>query len=433
MARVAVFGLGYVGCATAGCLCRDGHTVIGVDISADKVDLINSGRAPVAEPGLDALLAEGVESGRLRATSAIRDAVRESELALVAVGTPSRADGSVDSRAVETVVRQIAEALRGCSSELVIVIRSTLMPGVLEERLAPILDEVLGSESGTRVQLCNNPEFLRETTAIRDYQNPPFVLVGAADPEAAARVLGLYEGIDAESIVTDTRTAALVKYGCNAFHALKVAFANEMGTIAQALEADGQRVMEILCRDTSLNISPAYLRPGFAFGGSCLPKDVRALTRLSQERAIAAQVLGAILPSNEAHIARAVRRIQRSGARRIGIAGLSFKSGTDDLRESPLVTVAETLLGRGYALQIYDPGVRMVNLVGSNRHYVDEHLPHLSSLLVDDPQSLFEHAELLVLGNGIADTLDLEAGYAGEVLDLRRDLVTPSAEEAVAL
>lgn len=433
MARVAVFGLGYVGCVTAGCLAREGHEVIGVDISDDKVSLVGSGRAPVSEPGLDELLSEGVESGRLRSTCSVVEAVARTEMALVAVGTPSNVDGSVDPRAVEHVVRQIGEVLAESEQEYVIVIRSTLLPGVLEEHLVPVLEETSGFVVGTRIHLCNHPEFLRETTAIRDYERPPFVLVGADDEEVGRRVLGLYGETSAETIVTDTRTAAMVKYGCNAFHALKVAFANEIGTLSQALDADGPTVMDILCRDTTLNISAAYLRPGFAFGGSCLPKDVRALTRAAQQRAISTQVLSAILPSNESHITRAIRMIQRTEARRIGLIGLSFKAGTDDLRESPLVAVAENLLGRGYQLQIFDPGVRMVDLVGSNLHYVDQHLPHLSALLVDDPQQVYDHAELLLLGNGIADKLNWQEAFQGDVIDLRRDLVTPLREEAATL
>jgi GDP-mannose 6-dehydrogenase len=428
LARVAVFGLGYVGCVTAGCLSRDGHDVVGVDISDAKVDMVRSGIAPVSEPGLETLLEQGIRSGRLRATTDVREAIARTDLALIAVGTPSAADGSVETRAVEAVVRQIGAALAESNQEYVIVVRSTLLPGVLEEQLGPALEESSGSAPGHRIHLCNNPEFLRETTAIRDYDRPPFVLVGADDEAIAERVCVLYQRVGADPIVADTRTAALVKYACNAFHALKVVFANEIGTLAQSLETDGRKVMEIVCRDHHLNISPAYLRPGFAFGGSCLPKDVRALTRLAEQRAIATELLSSLLPSNESHLRRAVRMIQQTGARRIGLVGLSFKAGTDDLRESPLVHLAETLLGRGYRLQIYDPGVRMVNLVGRNLHYVDEHLPHLSALLVPEPEQLYEHAELLVLGNDIADKLNWEQAYQGEVLDLRRDLIAPKTE-----
>jgi GDP-mannose 6-dehydrogenase len=399
-----------------------------VDISDAKVDMVRSGIAPVSEPGLETLLEQGIRSGRLLATTDVREAIARTDLALIAVGTPSAADGSVETRAVEAVVRQIGAALAESNQEYVIVVRSTLLPGVLEEQLGPALEESSGSAPGHRIHLCNNPEFLRETTAIRDYDRPPFVLVGADDEAIAERVCVLYQRVGADPIVADTRTAALVKYACNAFHALKVVFANEIGTLAQSLETDGRKVMEIVCRDHHLNISPAYLRPGFAFGGSCLPKDVRALTRLAEQRAIATELLSSLLPSNESHLRRAVRMIQQTGARRIGLVGLSFKAGTDDLRESPLVHLAETLLGRGYRLQIYDPGVRMVNLVGRNLHYVDEHLPHLSALLVPEPEQLYEHAELLVLGNDIADKLNWEQAYQGEVLDLRRDLIAPKTE-----
>lgn len=423
MARVAVFGMGYVGCVTAGCLARDGHEVIGVDINADKVAMLQAGRAPVAEPGLDALLQQGVARGALRATGDVAEAVAATDMALVSVGTPSAADGSVDSRAVEGVVRQIGECLLTRHQKYVVVIRSTLLPGVLEERLAPLLNDACGGRLGVGVHLCNNPEFLRETTAIRDYDHAPFVLIGCSEAHVAERVNDLYQHVQAETIITDTRTAALVKYACNAFHALKVAFANEIGTLARSFGADGRRVMDIVCKDKQLNISPAYLRPGFAFGGSCLPKDVRALTRAAQQRAIATDVLSAILPSNEAHLKRAIALIQAGGVRRVGLVGLSFKADTDDLRESPLVHLAETLLGRGYPLKIYDPGVRLVNLVGRNLHFVDQHLPHLSALLVNDPCELYRFAELLVLGNDVADQLNWREAYAGPVIDVRCDLV----------
>jgi GDP-mannose 6-dehydrogenase len=420
--RVAVFGMGYVGCVTAACVSRDGHQVIGVDVDRDKVATLQAGSSPVGEPGLDELIREQVAAGRLEAITNIEDAVRRSELALIAVGTPSAVDGSVESHAVERVVQAIGKVLRDTGQSYRIVVRSTLLPGILEERLAPLLEEAAGCELGSQVMLCNNPEFLRETTAIHDYDNPPFVLVGEAEPGQAEDVLGLYQRVQAERFVTDTRTAALVKYACNAFHALKIDFANEVGTLARAFGANGLEVMQLLCRDRRLNISPAYLRPGFAFGGSCLPKDVRALVRFAQQNAIRTELLSAILPSNEAHLERALRMIRETSCKRIGLVGLSFKAGTDDLRESPQVILAETLLGRGYALRIYDPGVRMAQLIGTNLAYVDLHLPHLAALLMDEPAEFVEHAELLVLATDVADQLDWEPLHTGEVIDLRRDL-----------
>ena len=424
--------MGYVGCVTAACVSRDGHHVIGVDIDRDKIATLRAGSSPVAEPGLEELIRAQVAAGRLEATTNLDDAVRRSELALVAVGTPSAADGSVEYHAVERVVRAIGTVLRDTGQRYDVVVRSTLLPGILEERLAPLLEETAGCELGPHVTLCNNPEFLRETTAIHDYDHPPFVLVGAAEPAQADDVLAMYERVQAERFVTDTRTAALVKYACNAFHALKIDFANEIGTLARAFGADGLEVMRLLCEDKHLNISPVYLRPGFAFGGSCLPKDVRALVRFAQQHAVRTELLNAILPSNEAHLQRALAAVRETGCRKVGLIGLSFKAGTDDLRESPQVILAETLLGRGYDLKIYDPGVRMATLVGTNLSYVDTRLPHLAALLVDEPADLFEHAELLVIGTDVADELDWESVYTGELIDLRRDLVVAGPSLATA-
>ena len=427
MKRVAVFGMGYVGCVTAACLSRDGHQVIGVDVDKGKIASLEAGVPPVSEPGLAELIAKEVSSGRLRATCDVAQAVEQSEMALVAVGTPSAADGSVETRALERVMQSLGEALRGVNRPYAVVVRSTLLPGILEDRLAPILEKSAGCELGASITLCNHPEFLRETTAIRDYDRPPFILVGASESDSAQKVFALYEKIEAERLIVDTRTAALVKYACNAFHALKVSFANEIGTLARQFGADGQEVMRLLCKDTRLNVSPAYLRPGYAFGGSCLPKDVRALVRFAQQQAIDTALLNAIVPSNEAHIERSIAMIREAGCRRIGLAGLSFKAGTDDLRESPLVILAESLLGRGYELKIYDPGVHLTRLVGRNLAYVDTHLPHLAALLVEDAAELMRHAELLVLGSDVANGIDWPTLFTGEIIDLRRDLVVAAA------
>jgi len=430
VSRVAVCGMGYVGCVTAACLCRDGHQVIGVDIDERKVASLASGMAPVSEPGLDDLLQQVTGEGRLTATTNLEEAVANTDIALIAVGTPSAIDGSIDTHAVERVIASIGQALAENGREYTIVLRSTLLPGVLEEKLRPILEEALGGPLGDRVRLCNNPEFLRETTAIQDYDSPPFVVIGAEEEWQADAVLELYSRIDAPRVVTDTRTAALVKYTCNAYHAAKVAFANEIGTLARALGANGQEVMQIACLDTQLNVSPAYLRPGFAFGGSCLPKDVRALTRFSQREAVASPLLSSLLPSNEAHLLRGAQAVEQSGHRKIGLVGLSFKANTDDLRESPLVKIAEHLHGRGYDLRIYDPGVQVSRLLGSNRTYVEQHLPHFAELMVDTPEQLCEHSELVVLGTNVANGFDWSAHSNGDVLDLRRDLVVATGEAA---
>jgi GDP-mannose 6-dehydrogenase len=424
--RITVVGMGYVGCVTATCLGRDGNEVIGIDIDQRKVDSINAGVPPVFEPGLADLLREQVSCGRVRATTEISDAVANSDVALIAVGTPSADDGSVNYKTVKRVIESIGQILKNSDKRYVVVVRSTLLPGVLEEVLAPALSEAAGCTLGDRIQICNNPEFLRETTAIRDYDQPPFILVGADSPSAAAVALELYRGIDCERIVTSTRVASLVKYASNAYHALKIAFANEIGTLAKNYGADGQKVMEVVCKDTQLNVSKAYLKPGYAFGGSCLPKDVRALVRYSEQQGHRCDLLQSILPSNRSHLDRSLKLIRESGKKRVGLIGLSFKAGTDDLRESPQVFLAETLLGQGFDISIYDPDVRVTALVGSNRHFIDEHLPHLAKLLCTDADSLLER-ELLIIATGVADRLPGLAAYKGLVIDLRKDLVVASS------
>ncbi len=428
--RISVVGMGYVGCVTAACLSQDGHSVVGVDIDPRKVDAINAGISPLFEPGLESLLREQVEAKRLSATTDLAASVLQSEIALIAVGTPSADDGSVNYKVVKHVIATIGEALRDNDHSLTIVVRSTLLPGVLEDVLIPELTAAAGCEIGGRIRICSNPEFLRETTAINDYYHPPYVLVGADDEETAQTVLELYRGIDCEKIVTNTRVAAMIKYTCNAFHALKVGFANEVGTLAKSFGADGREVMEIVCKDRQLNISPAYLRPGFAFGGSCLPKDVRALNRYAQQQGVECNLLASLLPSNQSHLQRAIRMVREHGARRIGLVGLSFKAGTDDLRESPQVLLAESLLGQGFDLKIFDPHVRLTALVGSNLHYIDERLPHLAKLLCDDPRQFLEHSELLLVATGVVKQLGELDQFAGDIIDLRRDLVAPSAETA---
>jgi GDP-mannose 6-dehydrogenase len=420
--RVAVFGIGYVGAVTAGCLAQDGHTVIGVDIDPGKVAEVNDGISPVSEPGLDEILTAQVAAGRFRATTDANEAVAATDLALVAVGTPSADDGSVSAEGVEKVVRVIGAAVRATGKPYRIVVRSTLLPGILEDRLRPALERAAGRPLGPDLGLCNNPEFLRESTAVRDYYNPPYVLVGAETEADASAVLGLYESVPAEKIVADTRTAALVKYACNAYHAVKVAFANEIGSLAKVLGADGREVMDLVCRDKKLNVSAAYLRPGFAFGGSCLPKDLRALTRVAEQLALRVNLLASVLPSNEAHLKRALKMVRDTGVRRIGIVGLSFKAGTDDLRESPMVDLVETLLGWGCDVKIYDPNVMLSRLRGKNLAFIDQHLPHLANLLVPQPAALVDHSRLLLLCTDVASTFDWRGRFDGPVLDLRTDL-----------
>jgi len=428
MAKVAVFGIGYVGCVTAGCLSRNGHSVVGVDVDSDKVSAINDGQSPVQEPGLAELVRHQVKAGKLRATSDVEEAVRGSDIGLVCVGTPSRADGSVNTAAVQGVIEAIGRAIRRRAKDYNVVLRSTLLPGILEDELLPLLVETVGTDLGGGLHLCNNPEFLREGSAISDFDHPPFVLVGVPEVWDAADVLDLYEGIRAGHIVTDSRTAAMVKYACNAFHATKVAFANEVGRLATSFAADGPEVMKILCKDKVLNTSSAYLRPGFAFGGSCLPKDLRALTRHAERSAVRTPLLGSVLESNDEHLRRGATRVMESGHRQIGLVGLSFKVGTDDLRESPAVILAETLLGRGYDIKIYDPGVQLSRLHGRNLAYVDQHLPHLAALLVENQAALWQHASCLVFTSDVANQLDWPTDFDGTVIDLREDLVRSRAK-----
>ena len=428
MQRVAVFGIGYVGAVTAACLSQDGHAVIGVDIDPSKVGELNAGTSPVSEPGLDDILRAQVAAGRLRATTDVCEAVASSDLALVAVGTPSADDGSVSVDGVEKVIRSIGEAVKAVGKVYRIVIRSTLLPGILEDRLRPALEEAAERKIGPDLVLCNNPEFLRESSAVMDYYHPPYVLVGAESEADAAPVVDLYHTVQTDKIVTDTRTASLVKYACNAYHAVKVAFANEIGSLAKSFGADGHGVMDLVCRDKKLNVSAAYLRPGFAFGGSCLPKDLRALTRFAEQQALRVNLLAAVLPSNEAHLKRALKLVRDTGIRRIGVVGLSFKAGTDDLRESPMVDIVETLLGWGCEVKIYDPNVMLSRLRGRNLAFIDRHLPHLANLLVPQPSMLLNHAGLLLLCTDVANEYDWSGQFRGEVVDLRRDLARPSAE-----
>lgn len=433
MSNVAVFGLGYVGCVTGACLAKDGHTVIGVDIDQDKVAEINAGQAPIRENGLDELVAAQVAAGRLRATTDTALAVAGSDVAMIAVGTPSMEDGSVTTHVLESVIAGIGNALRAAPKAYHVVIRSTLLPGLLETQMQPILDKALGADFPADVVLCNNPEFLREGSALKDYYHPPYVLVGADDEAQAQPVLELYAAVDAKKFVTDSRTAALVKYACNNFHAVKVTFANEIGAVAKAMGADGHAVMKLVCEDTKLNISPAYMRPGFAFGGSCLPKDLRAISRFAEHEALRLNMLSSVMASNESQLKRALKLVRDTGRKQIGLVGLSFKNGTDDLRESPMVELVETLTGWGHQVKIYDPNVTLGRLRGRNLSYIDRHLPHLAQMLVSEPSEVLDHAEVLLLCTDVADAHDWRAEAGGRVFDLRTDLARPVSDASEAL
>lgn len=395
--KIGVFGLGYVGVVSAACLARDGHGVVGVDPNAVKVDFLRQGKSPIVEPGLEELIASAVAAGKLVAGSDHATAVAQCDILMVCVGTPGQANGSLDLTYVRRVVQQIGEQLADCASYKVVVIRSTLLPGSMQNVVIPILESSSRLQAGKDFGVCLNPEFLREGSAIYDYDHPPKTVIGASDERAAGVVQQLYTALTAPVVLTDLRTAEMVKYVDNSWHALKVTFANEMGRLCKAMGIDARLAMRVFCMDTKLNISSAYLRPGFAFGGSCLPKDVRALTYQGKLLDVETPVLGSILASNQLHIAHALAMIRATGRRRVGLLGLSFKEGTDDLRESPIVTLTEQLIGKGYELLIYDRNVRLASLMGANREYILNHIPHIGRLMVDRPELLLDHADVLVL------------------------------------
>ena len=420
--NVSVFGLGYVGCVTAGCLARAGHQVVGVDINEDKVAMLNAARPPIIEPGLEDLLAEVVGAGRLRATTDTADALAACDVALVCVGTPSLPNGRPDVDGIARVGEEIGRRLNGGDQPLTVVIRSTVLPGTAETVLLPALRA--GAEHRTRrpIRIAVNPEFMREGSSIRDFEEPPMVLVGSDDAAAADAVCALYASVDAPLVRTNTRTAELVKYACNTYHGLKVCFANEMADLCDALGADAQDVMRIFCLDRKLNISEAYLRPGFAFGGSCLPKDLRALLWAARSHDLDVPVLSSILPSNEHQIDGAVERVLATRKRRVGVIGLAFKPDTDDLRESPVVSLVEQLIGKGCDLRIYDRNVSMARLVGANRRYIEGEIPHISSLLCGSPEEVVAHADVLVLGGRTPEAAQARAAARPDqvVIDLTR-------------
>jgi len=396
--RIAVFGLGYVGIVSAACLARDGHRVIGVDTNHGKVELVNDGASPIVEAGLAEMVGAAVRAGALRATGDAAEAVAGTELSFVCVGTPGNGNGSLSLEFVDRVCRDIGAALADVPEWHLVAIRSTMLPGSMRETVIPALEAASGKTAGVDFGVCFNPEFLREGSAVKDYEDPPKTVIGELDQRSGDVLERLYAPLPGPKFRTDLATAEMVKYVDNAWHALKVAFANEIGNISKSCGVDSHAVMDIFCRDTKLNLSPSYLKPGFAFGGSCLPKDVRALTYYARSHDLETPVLSAILPSNELQISRAFELLQRHGRRRVGVLGLSFKAGTDDLRESPLVGLIERLIGKGYEVAIYDRNVSMAKLIGANREYILRHIPHIERLMVDDPDRLLEDSEILVIG-----------------------------------
>ena len=416
--RVSIFGLGYVGCVSAACLADAGHEVIGVDVNEAKIRAINAGESPIVEPGLAALVKRTVAAGRLMATADAEVAVNETDLALVCVGTPGRANGQLDTDALVGVCKAIGRVLRTTNRPFTVVIRSTVLPGTIERVLAPALYEAAGHRAG--ISLAVNPEFMREGTALQDFAQPPLTLVGCDGAGAVLMLRQLYSEVDAVFVDTDVRTAEMAKYVSNAWHAVKVCFANEIGNVCEALDADAQEVMRIFRLDRKLNISDAYLRPGFAFGGSCLPKDVRALNYAARVADVELPMLSGVLPSNAAQIRLGIDKVLATGAKRVGIAGLAFKPDTDDLRESPMVALVEALIGKGLDVRILDRNVSLARLTGANKQQIEEGIPHIASLMCDDESSLLEHSEVLVVTNSSDETARMvaEAAPGCTIVDL---------------
>ncbi|MGZ3180891.1 MAG: nucleotide sugar dehydrogenase [Telluria sp.] len=398
--KISIFGLGYVGAVSAGCLASDGHGVVGVDPNQTKVDLINEGKTPIIEKDIGEMIHKTVKDGLLRATTDVRAAVMETDLSLICVGTPSQLNGNLDLSHVRKVCEQIGAALKDKDGFHVVVARSTMLPGSMRNVVIPTLEQHSGKKAGVDFGVCNNPEFLREGTAVYDYYHPPKTVIGETDTKAGEMLVQLYEKMDAPLVRTGVETAEMVKYTDNAWHAVKVAFANEIGNLSKAVGIDGHKVMEIFCQDTKLNLSPYYMKPGFAFGGSCLPKDVRALTYKARTLDLEMPLLNSVLPSNQHQVSKGLAMIMEKGKKKVGVLGFSFKAGTDDLRESPLVDVIEHLIGKGYDLRLYDRNVKLAALTGANQDYILNRIPHISKLMVDSMDEVLEFAETIVIGNG---------------------------------
>jgi GDP-mannose 6-dehydrogenase len=418
--RVSVFGLGYVGAVSCACLPALGHEVIGVDTNAVKVDMINDGRSPVVEESIDELIRSARLAGKLRATSDSAAAVHDSELTLISVATPSNPNYTPDLTAVDAVIRSIGAAIRNKPGQHTVVLRSTVPPGTTEDRVRPLLEQAAGRQVGDRLSLVFNPEFLREGSSVKDFHHPPQTIIGSLDDAGFEAMVRLYQDLPGEVVRTSSRVAESVKYLCNVFHALKIVFANEAGSVLRACGLDGREVMRIFCQDRQLNISPAYLRPGFAFGGSCLPKEVKGFLTLARQLDVPIPAIASLLDSNETHVERAFQMITREGRRKVALFGLAFKPGTDDLRDSPLVTLAERLVGRGYPLSIFDSFVEVGRLLGKNKEFIDREIPHLDRLLAATPQAALDGAEVIVVGHADAAVRDaIVAAAAGRrIVDL---------------
>jgi GDP-mannose 6-dehydrogenase len=418
--KISVFGLGYVGAVSCGCLPELGHQVIGVDTNPLKVQMINDGQSPVVEEGINELIEAAVKRGDLRATLDLEDAVLNSEVSLISVATPSNANYTPNLTAVDAVVRSIGQALRKKTTPHVLVLRSTVPPGTTEERIRPILEEASGRRIGDGLSLVFNPEFLREGTSVKDFHQPPQTVIGSLDDAGYVAMERMYAGLPGAFVRTETKVAESVKYLCNVFHALKIVFANEAGSVLKAFGLDGREVMKIFCQDTQLNISAAYMRPGFAFGGSCLPKEVKGFITLARDHDVQIPALGGLIDSNEMHIKRAYDLIARDGRKRVAFFGLAFKPGTDDMRDSPLVALVERLLGKGFELEIFDRFVKLSRLLGKNKEFIEREIPHLEKLLQEDVSAMLARAEVIVVGHADAQARQLIAQHSAgrRIVDL---------------
>lgn len=418
--NVSIFGLGYVGCVSLGCLARNGHQVIGVDVSKDKVNQINAGVATIVEKDIDEIIAEGHRLGRIRATHDVENAVRSSEISIIAVGTPSSEKGHLNLEYIFKVAEDIGAVLKDKNAFHVVAIRSTVMPGTCE-KFARILEEKSGKKNNEDFAVVDNPEFLREGTAVADYYNPPLTLIGSDSDLATEKIKSLYDQLPGEIIATDVKVAEIMKYVNNTFHALKISFANEIGNICSSLGIDSHKVMDIFCKDRQLNISPYYFKPGFAYGGSCLPKDLKGLQTLAHDLYLSVPVIEGIDKTNDIQKQRALGFLSKYFGKKIAILGLSFKAGTDDLRNSPAVEMVESLIGRGFDISIYDKNIQIAKLAGKNKEYIEGRIPHLSNLLVDDLKELVQESDVIVITNKEKEFIDTLEGTVGKtIIDMVR-------------
>lgn len=395
--KISIFGLGYVGVVTAACLSDADHEVWGVDVNQDKVDMITRGQCPIIEPGLEDLIRKGHARGTIRALLDPIAAVLKTDMSLICVGTPSKSNGSLDLHSLETVARQMGEALRQKNSYHCVVLRSTVLPGTTRNFLIPILETTSKKRAHEDFDVCFNPEFLREGSSIKDFYNPPFTVIAQETSRAGDAVEELYKRVNGPRERTSYEVAEMLKYACNCYHALKVGFANEIGVLCKSMGIDSHRVMQLFALDIKLNISPAYLKPGFAFGGSCLPKDLRALTYKAKENDLELPILSSVMESNRLHIQRVIDRIAGMKRKKLGFLGLSFKTGTDDLRESPIVPVIESLIGKGFTVKIYDPDVQLASIFGANKHYIEQEIPHISALMHAKIDDVIQDSDVIIV------------------------------------